>query len=467
MTNKNLLRSLPSIDRLLGEPSLKELIGEIPRPYVAEAARKTLDEIRSRIREGFTVKEEDISLERLAQDIRLRAKALANTSIRRAINATGIVLHTGLGRAVLPAAAQKALIDVASGHCNLEIDIKTGGRGKRSEHYQELLKNLTGAESALVVNNNAAAVFLALNTLACGREVIVSRGELVEIGGSFRMPDIMASAGVKLIEVGTTNRTYVSDYENAISEETGLILKVHTSNFCIVGFAKSPALSELAELGKKKGIPVMEDIGSGALIDMSRFGLKSEPTVQESIRAGADIVTFSGDKLLGGPQSGIIVGRKEFVEAMARNPLSRTFRIDKLTIAALEATLKLYVDSDTVIRNIPTLRYISRTLPEITHAANQLKAKLITSIGDNAKIEIFDGFSEVGGGSLPGQQLPTKLIAIYNADISPIDLAQKFREANPPIFGRVGDDKFLLDIRTVEDSEIDVIAQVASQILSH
>ncbi len=466
MTKENLLRALPSVDRLLAEPQLKEITDKIARSYVVEAIREVLNDIRRHIREGETLPEEDLSPERIAQEVRHRIEALASTSIRRAVNATGIVLHTGLGRAVLPEAALKRLAEVASGHCNLEIDLKTGSRGKRSEHYQKLLTKLTGAESALAVNNNAAAVFLALNTIAHGREVIVSRGELVEIGGSFRMPSIMASAGVRLIDVGTTNRTYVSDYENAITEETALILKVHTSNFSIIGFTQSPTIGELVELGKRKGIPVMEDIGSGALVDMSCFGLRSEPMVQESIRAGADIVTFSGDKLLGGPQAGLIVGRKDLVEAMAQNPLSRVLRIDKLTIAALEATLKLYFDPDSVIHNVPTIRYIGRPLREITRLANKLRARLKTCLGNKAQIEIISGFSDVGVGSLPGQQLATKLVAISSKDLSPTELAKRFREADPPIFGRIEDNKFLLDVRTIENHEIATIANVASKILS-
>ena len=314
------------------------------------------------------------------------------------------------------------------------------------------------------MNNNAAAVFLALNTLANGKEILVSRGQLVEIGGSFRLPDIMLRAGAQLVEVGTTNRTRISDYEAAISDETALILRVHTSNFRIVGFTEEVPTAQLVELGQRYGLAVMDDVGSGALVDMAQFGLQGEPLVQDSIRAGADVVAFSGDKLLGGPQCGLAVGRRETIDAMAGNPIARALRIDKFTVSALESTLKLYADPEALPQTIPTFRFIARPLEDIHRAAKRLKRSITKSLPATIRLEIVDGFSEVGGGSLPGQHLPTKLLAISPAQLSASDTAKAFRMNEPPIFGRVGEERFLLDTRTVEDSEIPVIVHAARQI---
>ncbi len=464
---RSAMRRLPAVDRVLGMPPVKELEGQVPHSIVLKAARLTLDDLRARIMEG-AVSDEYLSLDHIAQYVRDFALRLNCPSLRQVINATGIILHTGLGRAVLPDAAVSELMDVASGHSNLEIDLETGGRGSRRSHYARLLADLTGSEAAIAVGNNAGAVFLALNTLAHGKEVIISRGQLVEIGGSFRLPDIMARAGARLVEVGTTNRTRIADYEAAVTEDTGLILRVHPSNFRIVGYTQEASLEELVTLGQRLGIPVMDDVGSGALVDLSQFGLKGDPLVQDSVKAGADIVTFSGDKLLGGPQAGLIVGRRDIIDDIAANPIARAMRVGKLTIATLEATLKLYADPDTVMQKVPTLRFISRPLPEIARAAQKLRRLITQPAPGKVQVEIMDGFSEVGGGSLPGQTLPTKLVSISTVRpglTNPQDLAKAFRQANPPVFGRVGDDRFILDLRTVQDSEIPMLADVSRRIL--
>jgi len=460
----DMVRSLPAVDRLLSEPSLGDLAGKMPRYIVVRAARETLDEFRARILSGESPASDDLSPGRMAARARELALHLSRPSLRSAINATGVVLHTGLGRAALPEAAREALNAVASGHSNLETDLETGSRGSRHVHFAKLLADLSGAEAGFAVNNNAAAVVLALNTLADDREAIVSRGQLIEIGGSFRLPDIMARAGAHLVEVGTTNRTRISDYEAAISDQTALILRVHTSNFRIVGFTEEVPIGHLVELGRRHGIPVMDDLGSGSLVDMTQFGLRSEPLVQESVRAGADVVTFSGDKLLGGPQAGLIVGRREVVDAMAANPLARALRIGKLTVAALESTLRLYTDPDTVSTSIPALRFIARSVKDISRAAGRLKRAIARRAGGKLQAEVIDGVSEIGGGSLPGEHLPTKLVAISSAAMDPMDLAQAFRMAEPPVFGRVGDGRFLLDLRTVRDDEIPAIVRAAQQI---
>lgn len=460
-------RRLPAIEKLLHEEQIIGLEGQVPRSVILKAARETVDDLRARIKDGEPLDQDAVSAEHIAARIRDLALRMNEPSLKNVINATGVVLHTGLGRAVLPQAARDALARIASGHSNLELDLESGGRGSRRTHYADLLADITGAEAAFAVNNNAAAVLLALNTIARGREVIISRGQLVEIGGSFRLPDIMSRASVRLVEVGTTNRTRISDYEKAISEETALILRVHPSNFRLVGYAQEASLEELVALGGRHGIPVMDDVGSGALVDLGRFGLTGDPLVQESVRAGADIVAFSGDKLLGGPQAGLIVGKQNVVADLASNPLARALRLDKLTIAALEGTLKLYADPDSVMERIPTLRAIARPLDDINRDALRLRRLLRASIPGAIEVEVTDGLSEVGGGSLPGQTLPTKLVAISpqggkftNAN----DIAASFRRADPPILGRVGDDRFLLDLRTVETSDLQAIVHAARQI---
>ena len=373
--------------------------------------------------------------------------------LMRVVNATGTVLHTNLGRALLPQTALEALSRAAVSPVNLEYDLARGERGRREAVVEELLVHLTGAEAATVVNNNAAAVLLALNTLASGKEVIVSRGELIEIGGAFRIPEIMARSGTVLKEVGTTNRTHPADYEQAITERTGLLLKVHTSNYKIVGFVAEVALPDLVAIGRTHHIPVMEDLGSGALVDLSLYGLPKEPVVAERVALGADIVTFSGDKILGGPQAGLIVGTADCVRQLASNPLHRALRCGKLTIAALEATLSLYRESANIVDDIPTLKAFTRPLAEMEAMAKALIPALAAALGSAFRLSLEDATSQVGSGALPTEEIPTKAIVIEHDTMGPHRIAETFRRARPPILGRVKDDRFLLDLRTIFDAE--------------
>jgi L-seryl-tRNA(Ser) seleniumtransferase len=367
------------------------------------------------------------------------------------VNASGTILHTNLGRALLAPAAVEAVLQAAAQPTNLEYDLAKGARGRRESEIERLVTALTGAEAATAVNNNAAAVLVAVNSLAAGKDVIVSRGELVEIGGAFRIPDIVAGSGAILREVGTTNRTHVSDFAKAIGPHTGLLLKVHTSNYRIVGFASDVSLAELVALGRTHGIPVMEDLGSGALVDMSAFGLPKEPLVSERIAAGADVVTFSGDKLLGGPQSGLIAGTARWVGAIKENPLHRAVRCDKLTLAALEATLRIYQQSPDLTRDIPTLRFFTRTVDDIAGVADQARTLIELTLGDGFRVTVEDGASQVGSGALPVDSLPTKVIVIVGDRMTADQLAAHFRSARPAIVGRIKDDRFLLDARTIFD----------------
>jgi L-seryl-tRNA(Ser) seleniumtransferase len=384
-----------------------------------------------------------------------RACALAaadEPAIKSVVNATGVVLHTNLGRALLAQAAIDAVTRAASSAVNLEFDLASGGRGDRDALVEEELCALTGAEAATVVNNNAAAVLLALNTLADGREVIVSRGELVEIGGSFRIPDVMARAGARLREVGTTNRTHRRDYAGAIGAETALLLKVHPSNYRISGFTAEVSIAELAELGRAHNVDVMEDLGAGALVDLSLYGVAREPIVRERIAAGAALVMFSGDKLLGGPQAGIIVGRRALIEKLKANPLKRALRCDKLTLAALEATLRLYLRSADLGGELPTLRLLRRTPAEIGIVADRARALLAERLGPRFQLEVVDAVSEIGSGALPAAELKTRALRITHERMSADAIAAMFRRARPPVIGRIHDGAFMLDMRTVEDA---------------
>lgn len=396
----------------------------------------------------------------LAQRVATRAADARTVRLRYAINATGVVLHTGLGRARLSEKAESAVHDVAKGHSVLEIDEETGRRGSRVESIRTLLRRLTGAEDAHVVNNNAAAVLLCVNTLAAGREVILSRGQSVEIGGSFRMPEVIAAAGATLVEVGTTNRTRLSDYEQAIGPNTGCIVRCHPSNFRIVGFTEEPSAAALAALGRERGVPVLDDVGSGCLVDMERAGLPHELTLSEAVRAGADLITASGDKLLGGPQAGIVLGRPELVRAAARNPIARAVRCDKLTLAALEATLREYLDPEAVWSAIPTLRYLSRRAEDVGQLAEMLAAEL----GPN-RCEVCDGVSEIGGGALPGSQLPTRVVRLRSGRPAE-EVARALRLGTPPVYGRIAEDAVCLDLRTVEENEVPLLARAALSVLA-
>ena len=394
-----------------------------------------------------------------------RLEAQQPLSMRAVVNATGVVLHTNLGRALLAEQAVEAVIQAAARPVNLEFDLARGERGERDEHVVEDLQALTGAEAATVVNNNAAAVLVALNTLAEGREVIVSRGELIEIGGSFRIPDVMAKSGAQLREVGTTNRTHLQDYAAAINQQSALLLKVHTSNYRIVGFTSAVSLPELVRLGGERDLPVMEDLGSGALVDLSTYGLPREPVVAERVRSGVDIVSFSGDKLLGGPQAGIIVGRRELVDRINRNPLKRALRCDKLTLAALAATLRLYRTAPDLARTLPTLRWLTRPVAEMETVGRAAVPLLQAALGDVFRVELEDSESEIGSGALPVETLPTKVISITHAEHGPQDVARLFRQATPPIIGRVQSGRFLLDLRGIFQAE-DLVPNKESEVRS-
>jgi L-seryl-tRNA(Ser) seleniumtransferase len=448
----NLLRELPSVDRLLNHPRCEALLTRYNREYLIQKCREALDQSRVQIRQGKSIggalKDEAI-VARVEAQIGLESQP----GLGRVVNATGTILHTNLGRALLSQAAIDAVMTVAGDPVNLEYDLVAGKRGRREATIEKLLTELTGAEAATVVNNNAAAVLLGLNSLAEGREVIVSRGELIEIGGAFRIPEIMTKSNAILKEVGSTNRTHPEDYEKAINERTALLLKVHTSNYKVVGFTAEVELAQLVTIGRKYNIPVMEDLGSGALIDLSRYGLPKEPIVAERISAGADVVTFSGDKILGGPQAGLLVGKKSLVSRMTKNHLQRALRCGKLTLAALEGTLRRYRQSPDIVQEIPTLRSFTRAIDEIAQVGQQLLPKLQTALGDGYRLGLEASTSQIGSGALPTEELPTMVIAITHTTLNANRIAERFRRADPPIIGRIQDERFLLDLRTIFDSD--------------
>lgn len=450
------LRELPAVDRLLKEPVIGELLEQLPRRLVLAAVQETLQGYRQKIctarGSGQFGADLDLSPARLAQEAAALAQSQVLPRLRPVINATGIVLHTNLGRAPLAAAAAEAAAGIMERYCNLEIDLEEGVRGSRQAHLEWLLCDLTGAEAAVVVNNNAAAVFLLLNSCASGKEVIVSRGQLVEIGGSFRLPEVMAASGARLVEVGTTNKTYRRDYEAAITGDTAALLKVHTSNYHLVGFTASVDAAEMADLAHAHNLLAVEDLGSGVLLDITRYGLPPEPRVQESIAAGMDLVTFSGDKLLGGPQAGIIVGRRELIEKIRSNQLARVLRVDKLTVAALEATLRLYLDEEKAVREIPIWRVLTTPLSRLQGRAETLAARLRDHLGE-ADVELLKGNSRIGGGALPTAEPPTVLISLRVPRVDPSVLAGRLRCGNPPVIVRLQQERLLIDLRAVEPDQ--------------
>ncbi len=447
-----LLRQIPAVDELLGRAALRELEARVGRRLLVDATRKVLQGLRGRISGGSL---SSVSVEQLEREIVAATEATVEFSLRPVINATGVILHTNLGRAPLAAEALEHLVEAAARYSNLEYDLERGERGQRDTHTDRLFAQLLGAERTLVVNNNAAAVFLALNSLAEGGEVIVSRGELIEIGGSFRIPDICAKSGAALREVGTTNRTRTSDYAAAVNERTRVLLRVHPSNFRIVGFTERPGLEELVELGRKHRLTVLEDLGSGCLVDLAPLGMPDEPPVGLSLKAGVDVVTFSGDKLLGGPQAGILVGKREPLERIRKNPLFRALRVDKLTIAALEATIALYLRGDT--QAIPAWRMMQTSPDELAPRAARLAERIRARPEFSARVE--DGESVIGGGSTPGQSLPTKLVAVVHARRGAQELEAQLRKQTPAILTRLERDRLLLDLRTVFEDQDEQIAQ--------
>jgi len=433
------LRKLPSVDALLQSPQASQLVAAYGRDVVVQAARQVTAEVRTHILAGGRFAGQDAVTERLA----LRAGALVEPTLAPVINATGVVLHTNLGRAPLSAEVLVAMQRVGAGYSNLEFDLEAGKRGSRYVHAEDLIRRLTGAEAALLVNNNAGAVLLALSCLAVGRRVVISRGHLVEIGGGFRIPDVMAQSGAYLVEVGTTDRTRIGDYEKAIDENTAALMRVHASNFRTVGFTEQASLGELVSLAHKRDLLMLDDLGSGTLLDTAPYGLEHEPTIQESVRAGADLVTFSGDKLLGGPQAGIIVGKQELIARLERHPLTRALRVDKTTIAGIQANLLHYVRGEAV-HKVPVWRMIAMDASEIADRARRL-VQALDPLGKQC--DLVEGESMVGGGSLPGEVLPTYLIAVRADDAA--GLARDLRLGSPAVVTRVRGGSVLLDLRTV------------------
>jgi L-seryl-tRNA(Ser) seleniumtransferase len=441
---------------------------QFSRRVVTAAVRQTLQQYRQLILQTTdlqALEASPLTLPTILAQVEAQLTQSQEYRLRRVINATGVIVHTNLGRSLLAPSAVANLQEVAQSYSNLEYDLAQGTRGSRYAHVEAYLTALTGAEAALVVNNNAAAVFLALQALAAGKEVIVSRGQLIEIGGSFRIPDIMRSSGAILREVGTTNKTHLRDYAQAISEHTALLLRVHTSNYRIVGFTSEVSLPELVHLGHTHNIPVLEDLGSGTLLDLQPFGMHDEPTVPEVVASGVDLVTFSGDKLLGGPQAGILVGKAAVMERVRRHPLHRAVRVDKFTIAALEATLKLYADPQLAQRQIPTLAMLSMTPQAIGRCIRRLRRRLPAAVVEAYHMHTIDGTSAVGGGALPLADLPTKLLALQPTFCSLSELERQLRYRRPAIIGRIAQDHYLLDFRTVQEHEIGEIAAALTQLV--
>ncbi len=458
---EKLLRALPSVDETLKDPDVARLVGPAPRAVVVEAVRAAIAERRERLSSGAPRETEAPAL---ASDVERRVRRWLRPSVRRAVNATGIVLHTGLGRAPLGPAAIEAIAREAAGYCVLEVDAETGARGRRDDHVKELLVGLTGAEDATVVNNNAAATLIILNTLASGRDVIISRGQLVEIGGSYRIPDVLEKSGATLVSVGTTNRTRAGDYERALSPRTAAILRVHPSNYRIVGFTEEASLEDLVAIGRKAGVPVIDDLGSGALVDLAPKGLAGEPLVSESVAAGADVSCFSGDKLIGGPQAGIIVGRAAVLGRIRSNALARALRVDKMTLAALAATLRLFVAGpEALAEGNPTVRAIMTPLERVRERAALLRSR-VAALGAPIDARVVEATSSVGGGSLPLETLPTACVALRHRSLDADGLSEALRRADVPVFGRVKDEIVFLDLRTVGEGadEDAILAAIAS-----
>lgn len=461
--NSELLRQLPSIDEVLNLKVAKSIAASAGRRRAVEIVRSACDIVREQITATGSIAHDEVlsKVERTVEKIWHREQ---RSGIRRVINATGVIIHTNLGRAPLSDAAKRAVAERASHYCTLEYDIETGERGNRGSRAERLICELTGAEDAVIVNNGAAAAFLVLRVLAAGKEVIISRGELVEIGGDFRVPDVLIESGAELREVGTTNRTKIRDYETAINENTGAILRVHPSNYRITGFTERPQVIELAELARRHSIPLYEDAGSGALVDLDEFGLSEEPVISASIAAGADIVSFSGDKLLGGTQAGFIVGRKDLIESIRKHPLYRALRLDKLAYAAIEATLESFV-RETHLNDIPVLRMLSVSAVALKERAEKLKESISAKAGDSINMEIIEGESVIGGGSAPDVKPKTWLLSLTKTGVKPVAIEQALRDFKTPVITRIVNDRVVIDLRTVFESEeemlIDAIASLA------
>jgi L-seryl-tRNA(Ser) seleniumtransferase len=455
--DRSLLKRIPSVDALLKEPGIEGLGDRYAPGTVVALIREELDDLRRALLAGGLA-EAELEPGVVASHVVARAEHLPSPPLRRVINATGILIHTNLGRAPLSAGAQRAVAAIQGGYCNLEMDLGTGKRTSRLERVRDLLRRVTGAEEALAVNNNAAAIFLALHVLAAGREVIVSRGELVEIGGSFRLPDVMAASGARLREVGTTNRTRIEDYRRAIGEQTAMVLKVHPSNFAITGYTEAAATADLAELAHRHGLVMMEDIGSGALDQHPREFLREEPRVQESLRAGADLVCFSGDKLLGGPQAGVLLGGRELIERLRTHPLARVVRLDKLHLAALEATLLEYLAGAPGLERVPLYRLMRRDPQELRRLGADWIAAVSPSLPAGWRLELIDTRAAAGGGSLPGETLASVGVAIDSPGPSADALARHLREGDPAIVGRIEQERLILDLRSLLEEDWETLS---------
>lgn len=456
---ENIYSKIPKVDAVLEIEDIKKLIEKTSRNLVMESIREELDGIRKSISKTTDMESLERRIAALSDSIVSRTEGKFENKFKRTVNATGVVIHTNLGRSLISKEVMDNVYDLATNYSNLEFDLETGERGSRYSHLVDMIKRITGAEDALVVNNNAAAVVLVLSAMAKGKEVITSRGELVEIGGSFRIPEVMEQSGATLVDVGATNKTHIEDYRRAVTENTGALLKVHTSNYRIVGFTESLSLEEIVALGNEASIPVIEDLGSGVLIDLSKYGLEYEPTVQDSVDAGVDVITFSGDKLLGGPQAGIIVGKSEYIKIMKKHPLNRAFRIDKFTIAALEGTMKLYLSEERAVSNIPTLKLLTQDIGEIESRAKSLMEKVDGIDTHGVKVEIVDEYSQVGGGSMPLERIPTKALKLNSESLNIGKLEKGLRQLETPIITRLYKDSIYMDMRTVRDDEVDLISR--------
>lgn len=455
--NKNLLyRSIPKVDILLEDKAVQEMIEHYSRETVMEAIHIEMDKLREYIKEASDEEKAKEQIRLLTAHIEQTVADMHTPNMRPVINGTGTILHTNLGRAPISMEHMKRVMAIATGYSNLEYNLEAGKRGERYSHFEKLLCKITGAEAAMAVNNNASSVMLILSSLAKGGEVIVSRGELIEIGGKFRIPDVMEQSGASLVEIGTTNKTHYDDYENAITEETKALLKVHTSNYRIVGFTDSVGIDELIPLAKEHDLPVVEDLGSGVLIDLAKYGLTHEPTVQESIAKGADVVCFSGDKLLGGPQAGIIIGKKKYIDMMKKNQLTRALRIDKFTAATLELVLQEYLSEEKAVQNIPVLRMITEPLEEVKKRAASL-GRMMRAAHLPAKIEINPCEAQIGGGSLPLERIPSMAVMIRPEKISVAELEERMRHLPVPIIPRTSNDRVILDARTLQKRDIKLI----------
>ncbi len=471
MSMEEALRAIPSVNEILEEEEAKSLIIEYGRTAVLDHVRITLDETKKLLlgRQDFMEKEHlqdplDVK-DFILRSLKLRIERQQLRGLKKLVNATGIVLHTNLGRAPLPREAVECMTEIAGGYCNLEFDLAEGGRGSRHSHLEELLSRLTGAEAGMVVNNNAAAVFLCLNTFGKDKEVIVSRGEQVEIGGSFRIPEIIQRSGADMIEIGTTNKTYPTDYEQAISEKTSILLKVHTSNYKVIGFTRETTLEELVHLGEQKNLITMVDLGSGFMLPIPSIDTAYEPTVQACVAAGSDLITFSGDKLLGGPQAGIIVGKKHLIEELKKNPLSRMLRCDKTTISALKKVLEIYLEPENAIGRIPVLSMLAMNEEQLQKKAESLRAELVCELGSAEGLEICDVWDEAGGGSLPGTKLAGKAVSYKPENIHINELQSRLRQGDRPVIGRITQGKLHFHLRTIDETEFPLVCKALKKAL--